>query len=104
MAAVTSEPTQRPRGATDNRLTQRRSTETKASFKTTELIAYVVVLVGIFVAGFATSSSVSPNGVNHPDVFNAHQVWLYATILTVGYMISRGLAKSGSHEHYDDQH
>jgi len=35
-------------------------------------------------------------------VFNAHQVWLYATILTVGYMISRGLAKSGSHEHYDD--
>jgi len=59
-----------------------------------------VILIGIFVAGFATSSS--SNGVNHPDVFNAHQVWLYATILTVGYMISRGLAKSGRHEHYDD--
>ena len=28
-------------------------------------------------------------------------VWLYATILTVGYMISRGLAKSGSHDPYD---
>jgi hypothetical protein len=28
-------------------------------------------------------------------------VWLYATILTVGYMISRGLAKSGSREPYD---
>ena len=31
----------------------------------------------------------------------ARQVWLYATILTVGYMISRGLAKSGSREPYD---
>jgi hypothetical protein len=27
--------------------------------------------------------------------FGAKQAWLYATILTAGYMISRGLAKSG---------
>jgi len=101
MAAVTPEPRQRnvgrrilvPCGASPPRPRRR---------KTTELIAYVVVLIGIFVAGFATSSSKSPNGVNHPDVFNAHQVSLYATILTVGYMISRGLAKAGSREHCDD--
>jgi hypothetical protein len=31
----------------------------------------------------------------------ARQVWLYATILTVGYMVSRGLAKSGSRGPYD---
>jgi hypothetical protein len=33
--------------------------------------------------------------------YGARQVWLYATILTVGYMLSRGLAKSGSREPYD---
>jgi hypothetical protein len=31
----------------------------------------------------------------------SREVWLYATILTVGYMVSRGLAKSGSREPYD---
>ena len=34
--------------------------------------------------------------------FGADRAWLYATIVTVGYMVSRGLAKSGSHEPYDD--
>ena len=33
--------------------------------------------------------------------FGAKQAWLYATILTVGYMVSRGLAKSGSSDPYD---
>jgi hypothetical protein len=33
----------------------------------------------------------------------AKQAWLYVTILTVGYMVSRGLAKSGSREPYDDE-
>ena len=32
--------------------------------------------------------------------FGAKQAWLYVTILTVGYMVSRGLAKSGSREPY----
>ena len=32
----------------------------------------------------------------------ARQAWLYATILTVGYMVSRGLAKSGSRQPYDE--
>jgi hypothetical protein len=34
--------------------------------------------------------------------FGARQAWLYATILTVGYMVSRGLAKAGSGDPYDD--
>jgi len=34
--------------------------------------------------------------------YGARQAWLYATILTVGYMISRGLAKSGSRDPYTD--
>src|SRR5215217_4002695 len=54
-------------------------TETKAAFKTTEMIAGAI-----------------------EDGFGARTIWLYATILTVGYMISRGLAKSGSTEPYRD--
>ena len=33
--------------------------------------------------------------------FGARQAWLYVTLLTVGYMVSRGLAKSGSRDPYD---
>ena len=75
-----------------------RSTETKASFKTTEFFAYIAVLVGLFVAGAVTKA-----GSNGNDVFRAHQVWLYATILSIGDMISRGLAKAGSRERYTDE-
>jgi hypothetical protein len=32
----------------------------------------------------------------------ARQGWLYATLLAVGYMISRGLAKAGSRDPYTD--
>jgi hypothetical protein len=74
--------------------TRRLSTETKAAFKTTELLAYVAVLAGILIAGAVVDSSDAGG-------YGARQVWLYATILTVGYMLSRGLAKSGSREPYD---
>lgn len=68
-------------------------TETKSAFKTTEMIAYVAVLAAVLIAGAIA------------DGFGARSIWLYATILTVGYMVSRGLAKSGSHEPYtDDDH
>lgn len=104
MSATSQRSGDRPDGSDRRDVSVRRpSTETKAAVKTTEMIAYVVVLVGILVAGLATNSSKSPNGVNHPDAFGAHQVWLYATILTVGYMISRGLAKAGSKQHYDER-
>ncbi len=32
----------------------------------------------------------------------ADRVWLYATILTVGYMISRGIAKADSRQPHDE--
>lgn len=78
-----------------NRAT-RLSTETKAAFKTTEFIVYVIILVGMFIAAAVTDNGDDGQG------FGADQVWLYATILTVGYMIARGLAKSGSREYYDN--
>ena len=83
------------RGAMTPRRTSRRlSTETKAAFKTTEFFAYVAVLAGILIAGALVDSSDAGG-------YGARQVWLYATILTVGYLLSRGLAKSGSRDPYD---
>ena len=73
---------------------RRRSTETKAAFKTTEFFSYLAVLAGILIAGAVVDSSDAGG-------YGARQVWLYATILTVGYMVSRGLSKSGSPDPYD---
>ncbi len=77
---------------------RRLTTETKAAIKTTELYMYVVVLAATLIAGLATKA-----GSGHDDRFIAKDVWLFATILTVGYMISRGLAKSGSREPYTEE-
>jgi hypothetical protein len=74
--------------------TRRLSTETKAAFKTTEFFAFVAVLVGILAAAMVIDESDAGG-------FGARQAWLYVTILTVGYMVSRGLAKSGSRDPYD---
>jgi hypothetical protein len=76
---------------------RRRTTETKAAVKTTEFYAYIAVLAGIMLAGLVTDA-----GGGRDDRLISRQVWLYATILTIGYMISRGLAKAGSREPYDD--
>ena len=74
---------------------RRLATETKASFKTTEFMAFVAVLVGILIAA-AVVDEADGGGLG------AKQAWLYVTILTVGYMVSRGLAKSGSSQPYDE--
>ena len=73
--------------------TRRDSTETKASFKTTELFAYLAAVVGVLIAA-AVVDNADAGGLG------AKQAWLYVTILTVGYLVSRGLAKSGSREPY----
>jgi hypothetical protein len=69
---------------------RRVSTETKAAAKTTELIAFAVVAIATLIASQIVEG------------FDAQHAWLYVTILTVGYMVSRGLAKSGSRDFYDD--
>jgi hypothetical protein len=74
---------------------QRLGTETKAAFKTTEFFAFLAVLAGILISAAVVDQS-------NAGGFGAKQAWLYATILTVGYMVSRGLAKSGSSDPYDD--
>ena len=75
--------------ATDvSRVSRRESTETKASTKTSEFFVYVIAAAAILIASYVV------------DGFNATEGWMFFTYLTIGYMISRGLAKSGSREPY----
>jgi hypothetical protein len=67
--------------------------ETKASFKTTEFWAMIVLVLSILI-----SAAVINGGDNGTDEFIARNAWLYVSILGAGYFISRGLAKSGSYE------
>jgi hypothetical protein len=69
-----------------------------AAFKTTEFYAFLAVLAGLLVAGNTIEGK--DGGA---DYFAADKVWLYVTLLTVGYMISRGLAKAGSRDPYWDE-
>jgi hypothetical protein len=77
---------------------RRLSTETKAAFKTTEFWAMVGVIVGILVA----AAAIKGGDTGGTDEFIARQAWLYVAIVASAYMISRGLAKSGSREPYDE--
>jgi hypothetical protein len=76
----------------------RLTTETKSAFKTTELIVYVLSVVGVLVASAVVDAT--NNGNANADGFGAQQAWFLVTLLTIGYLISRGLAKSGSRERY----
>jgi hypothetical protein len=82
-------------GRIEQRPARRLATETKASFKTTEFFAFLAVLAGILIAAGVVDES-------NAGGMGAKQAWLYVTILTVGYMVSRGLAKAGSRQPYDD--
>ncbi len=76
-------------------LAQRLATETKAAFKTTEFWLLVLLIPLLLIA--ANSIEIKEGGT---DYFTADKVWLYITILASAYMISRGLAKSGSKDPY----
>ena len=76
---------------------RRPSTETKHALKTTEFWIMVAVLIALLIAG--NSIEGEEGGA---DVFAADEVWLYVTILASAYMVSRGLAKSGSRKPYHE--
>jgi hypothetical protein len=75
---------------------RRLSTETKASFKTTEFFAYLGAVVGVLMA-----SQLVGTEDGHDDYFRADRAWFYVVLLTIGYMVARGFAKSGSRDYYD---
>ena len=59
--------------------------ETKAAFKTTEFLAYFATVAGVLIA-----SAID-------DSIDARLAWILVSALAIGYLFSRGLAKSGSH-------
>ena len=82
-------------GAPRTRVTARRGAETKASFKTTEFMVFIAT-VGVLLASYLVQAT-----DGRGDYFLADKAWLYVVILSVGYMVSRGLAKSGSRHRGD---
>jgi hypothetical protein len=79
-----------------NGASARRSTETKPAFKTTEFVVFLVAVLGVLVASALVGES-----DGRGDVFLADKAWFYVTLLTIGYLVSRGLAKAGSRAHHD---
>jgi hypothetical protein len=77
---------------------RRLSTETKAAFKTTEFAAFIGVVAAILIA----AATIKGTGADK-DAFTAAQAWMYVAIVTAGYMLSRGFAKSGSRQPYDER-
>ena len=77
--------TTRPRvGAEPTRTRRVGADETKLSLKTTEFWAMVGIIVAILIA-----SAVS-------DSLNDVRAWTLVAAVAIGYMLSRGLAKSGT--------
>ena len=83
-------------GTPPARVAPRRSIETKAAVKTTEFIAYVVAVIGVLMASFLVSTTDA-----HEDYFRADRAWFYIVLLSIGYLVSRGLAKAGTRQHDD---
>lgn len=61
--------------------------ETKPAFKTTEFMAYVASVTAVLIA-----SAID-------DAIDGRLAWILVAALGIGYMLSRGLAKSGSRHH-----
>jgi hypothetical protein len=61
-----------------------RRDETKPSLMTTEFYAFVAAVAAILIAAWQA------------DNFDARRAWTLVAAVTIGYMLSRGLAKSGS--------
>ena len=77
---------------------RRPATEAKQAFKTTEFWA----MVGVVVAILVSAAAINGGDTGGTDEFIARQAWLYVAIVAGAYLISRGLAKSGSSEPYTE--
>jgi len=80
----------------DTRTARRDTVETKPAFKTTEIIFYLLTVAGVLIASALVDENEDGQG------FGAEKAWLYVTLLTIGYLVSRGIAKSGSYAKDND--
>jgi hypothetical protein len=88
--------TQTARYYDESRPARRSTSETKSALKTTELVFYLLTVAGVLIASAMVDQNEDGQG------FGAERAWLFVTMLTIGYMISRGLAKAGSYEKDSD--
>ena len=88
---ATNEPTTRHTDTGSRLNVHRRDTvETKPAFKTTELAVWAVTAIAVLIAAAVTEN------------LDGHDAWKYVSWLSIGYMVSRGLAKAGSYQKDDD--
>jgi hypothetical protein len=66
-------------------------TETKAGFKTSEFYVMLVFVAGVLLATYADVDSLARD-----------ESWFFAGLAVAAYIVSRGLAKLGTREPYDD--
>jgi hypothetical protein len=69
--------------------------ETKEFFKTSEFIVWALTTIGILIAAAAVTEG---DGAD----FASRAAWLYVTIVSAAYIISRGIAKAGTRRGYGD--
>jgi hypothetical protein len=67
-------------------------TETKAGFKTTEMMVAVAAIVAILIATYVADADLGAN-----------EGWKYIAWVAVAYIVSRGLAKAGTREPYSER-
>ena len=84
MSSSTDVGESRVRGYSSSRIGVTRRDETKQSFPTTEFYAMIGVITAVLIA------------CAQADNFDAPRAWTIVGAIAIGYMISRGLAKSGS--------
>jgi hypothetical protein len=95
---ATATPGYETRSASDGRSyaserTRRTFTETKAFYKTSEFLVWLVSIAGVLVVTYMNDSA---------SLSNWHG-WLLVSVLSAAYMLSRGIAKAGSREPYADR-
>lgn len=67
------------------------TTETRRSFATSEF--WIFIVLSTILVFFAYESGT--------DSFSRDDAWRYVTWLGIGYLVTRGLAKSGSYETFN---
>jgi hypothetical protein len=64
--------------------------ETKPFYLTSEFVGSVLAVAGIAITAAAS------------DAFGAWRAWILISAITIGYMVSRGIAKSGTRSNASD--
>jgi hypothetical protein len=72
------------------------------AWKATESWIFLILAAGVLIASRVITGDNNPPGQSS-DPFTSDQAWLYVTILGVGDLIARGLAKAGSRDPYWDR-